>query len=423
MPISLGAQRSKIAESVERIKTYPFYDPDPVANPSKLFYPYFRFDGFASKGIDKDWKVVTLENGYIRIKIYPEIGGKIWSAVDKTTNKEFIYDNHVVKFRDIAMRGPWTSGGIEFNFGIIGHVPTSSTPIDYLIKEKKDGSASCYVASYELLTRTFWMVEINLPSDKAYFTTKTTWYNASSINQPYYQWMNAGYPADGNAEFCYPGTNYIGHGGELHSFPLDEEGRDISWYEKNNFGNSKSYHIIGKYNDFYGIYWHDNDYGSVHYANYDDKLGMKIFLWGLSREGAIWEDLLTDSDGQYIELQSGRMYNQPASGSSYTPFKHAVFEPQAADQWIEYWYPVKGIKGILKASDIQHRGNHKEKQHQDTGNLYHHTLFGTSLVPAPICVALCAVQGTQPGRLSLLKQNNDRYCYTDNDKCYHQYCL
>ena len=276
MPISLGAQRSKIAESVERIKTYPFYDPDPVANPSKLFYPYFRFDGFASKGIDKDWKVVTLENGYIRIKIYPEIGGKIWSAVDKMTNKEFIYDNHVVKFRDIAMRGPWTSGGIEFNFGIIGHVPTSSTPIDYLIKEKKDGSASCYVASYELLTRTFWMVEINLPSDKAYFTTKTTWYNASSINQPYYQWMNAGYPADGNAEFCYPGTNYIGHGGELHSFPLDEEGRDISWYEKNNFGNSKSYHIIGKYNDFYGIYWHDNDYGSVHYANYDDKLGMKI---------------------------------------------------------------------------------------------------------------------------------------------------
>ena len=44
--------------------------------------------------------------------------------------------------------------------------------------------------------------------------------------------MNAGYPAAGNVEFCYPGTNYIGHGGELHSFPLDEQGRDISWYEK-----------------------------------------------------------------------------------------------------------------------------------------------------------------------------------------------
>ena len=164
--------------------------------------------------------------------------------------------------------------------------------------------------------------------------------------------MNAGYPTAGNAEFCYPGTNYIGHGGELHSFPLDEQGRDISWYEKNDFGNSKSYHIVGKYNDFYGAYWHDNDFGSIHHADYDEKLGMKIFLWGLSREGGIWEDLLTDTNGQYIELQSGRMYNQPASNSSLTPYKHTAFGPHATDRWTEYWLPVKGIKGVSKASRI-----------------------------------------------------------------------
>lgn len=348
----LFAQQATVTETVETVKTYPFSDPDPVADPSDLFYPYFRFDGFSAKGTDKQWKVVSLENDYIKLTLFPEIGGKIWGAVDKTTGKEFIYNNHVVKFRDIAMRGPWTSGGIEFNFGIIGHAPTSSTPVDYVTRQKPDGSVSCYVSSYELVTRTLWTVEVNLPKDKAYFTTTTTWHNSSSIDQPYYQWMNAGYPAAGNAEFCYPGTNYIGHGGELHSFPLDEQGRDISWYEKNDFGNSKSYHIVGKYNDFYGAYWHDNDFGSIHHADYDEKLGMKIFLWGLSREGGIWEDLLTDTDGQYIELQSGRMYNQPASNSSLTPYKHTAFGPQATDQWTEYWFPVKGIKGVSKASRI-----------------------------------------------------------------------
>ncbi|KKB46928.1 hypothetical protein HMPREF1212_04425 [Parabacteroides sp. HGS0025] len=345
-------QQATISESVETIKTYPFSDPDPVANPSDLYYPYFRFDGFSAKGTDKQWKVVSLENEYIKLTLFPEIGGKIWGAVDKTTGREFIYNNHVVKFRDIAMRGPWTSGGIEFNFGIIGHVPTSSTPVDYVTKQKADGSVSCYVSSYELVTRTFWTVEVNLPKDKAYFTTTTTWHNSSSIDQPYYQWMNAGYPAAGNVEFCYPGTNYIGHGGELHSFPLDEQDRDISWYEKNDFGNSKSYHVVGKYNDFYGAYWHDYDFGSIHHADYDEKLGMKIFLWGLSREGGIWEDLLTDTDGQYIELQSGRMYNQPASNSSFTPYKHTAFGPQVTDQWTEYWFPVKGIKGVSKAGRI-----------------------------------------------------------------------
>ena len=348
----LFAQQATVTETVETVKTYPFSDPDPVADPSDLFYPYFRFDGFSAKGTDRQWKVVSLENDYIKLTLFPEIGGKIWGAVDKTTGKEFIYNNHVVKFRDIAMRGPWTSGGIEFNFGIIGHAPTSSTPVDYVTRQKPDGSVSCYVSSYELVTRTLWTVEVNLPKDKAYFTTTTTWHNSSSIDQPYYQWMNAGYPAAGNVEFCYPGTNYIGHGGELHSFPLDEQGRDISWYEKNDFGNSKSYHIVGKYNDFYGAYWHDNDFGSIHHAEYDEKLGMKIFLWGLSREGGIWEDLLTDTNGQYIELQSGRMYNQPASNSSLTPYKHTAFGPQATDRWTEYWFPVKGIKGVSKASRI-----------------------------------------------------------------------
>ena len=348
----LFAQQATVTETVETVKTYPFSDPDPVADPSDLFYPYFRFDGFSAKGTDRQWKVVSLENDYIKLTLFPEIGGKIWGAVDKTTGKEFIYNNHVVKFRDIAMRGPWTSGGIEFNFGIIGHAPTSSTPVDYVTRQKPDGSVSCYVSSYELVTRTLWTVEVNLPKDKAYFTTTTTWHNSSSIDQPYYQWMNAGYPAAGNVEFCYPGTNYIGHGGELHSFPLDEQGRDISWYEKNDFGNSKSYHIVGKYNDFYGAYWHENDFGSIHHADYDEKLGMKIFLWGLSREGGIWEDLLTDTNGQYIELQSGRMYNQPASNSSLTPYKHTAFGPQATDRWTEYWFPVKGIKGVSKASRI-----------------------------------------------------------------------
>lgn len=348
----LFAQQATVTETVETVKTYPFSDPNPVADPSDLFYPYFRFDGFSAKGTDRQWKVVSLENDYIKLTLFPEIGGKIWGAVDKTTGKEFIYNNHVVKFRDIAMRGPWTSGGIEFNFGIIGHAPTSSTPVDYVTRQKPDGSVSCYVSSYELVTRTLWTVEVNLPKDKAYFTTTTTWHNSSSIDQPYYQWMNAGYPAAGNVEFCYPGTNYIGHGGELHSFPLDEQGRDISWYEKNDFGNSKSYHIVGKYNDFYGAYWHDNDFGSIHHADYDEKLGMKIFLWGLSREGGIWEDLLTDTNGQYIELQSGRMYNQPASNSSLTPYKHTAFGPQATDRWTEYWFPVKGIKGVSKASRI-----------------------------------------------------------------------
>ena len=81
----LFAQQATVTETVETVKTYPFSDPDPVADPSDLFYPYFRFDGFSAKGINRQWKVVSLENDYIKLTLFPEIGGKIWGAVDKTT--------------------------------------------------------------------------------------------------------------------------------------------------------------------------------------------------------------------------------------------------------------------------------------------------------------------------------------------------
>ena len=64
----------------------------------------------------------------------------------------------------------------------------------------------------------------------------------------------------------------------------------------------------------------------------------------------IWENLLTDTDGQYVEVQSGRLFNQTADESSLTPFKHRSFAPYATDTWTEYWQPVKGIKGFVSAS-------------------------------------------------------------------------
>jgi predicted Zn-dependent protease len=344
-------KQASVREEKLALTTYPFGDPDPVAHPESSVYPYFQFDGYAHQGQPQTWETVVLENDYIRVTIIPAIGGKIWGAVDKTTGKEFIYFNHAVKFRNISMRGPWTSGGIELNFGIFGHAPTTASPVDYYTRKNDDGSASCFVSAFDLITRTWWQVEINLPSDKAYFTTSATWHNTTPLPRPYYQWMNAGYKASDDLEFSFSGQYYIGHNGDVHAWHIDPEGRDLSQYALNAFGGDKSYHVLGNYTDFYGAYYKDSDFGSVHYSPFNDKLGMKIFIWGLSRQGMIWEDLLTDTDGQYVELQSGRLYNQAALQSQYSPFKQFAFEPYGTDTWTEYWYPVKETGGIVKAGD------------------------------------------------------------------------
>ncbi len=343
-------REATVKEYTRVFATYPYSDPDPIASMSR-FYPYFRFDGFTAQPVDKKWKVVELSNDYLQVLILPEIGGKVWAAIEKTTGKSFIYFNQVVKFRDVGMRGPWTSGGMEANYGIMGHTPNCFSPVDYLARRNPDGSASCIIGVLDLLTRSTWRLEINLPADQAVFTTRSLWHNGSGIDQPYYTWMNVGIKSAGNLQFVNPGTCYIDHDGKAFDWPIDRaNGRDLSWYEQNNFGSYKSYHVMGRFAEFFGGYWHKDDFGMARCSTYGEKPGRKIWIWGLSREGMIWENLLTDSDGQYVEVQSGRLFNQAADRSSLTPFKHKDFPPYATDTWTEYWLPVKGIKGFVSAS-------------------------------------------------------------------------
>ena len=350
--VALSQQGDATVKEYQQVfTTYPYSDPSPIPLFTSV-YPYFRFDGYTDTPVQKSWKVVELENDYIRVMILPEVGGKIWTAIEKSTNQPFIYYNHAIKFRDLSMRGPYTSGGLELNYGIIGHTANCATPVDYIIQTNADGSVTCTVGVLDLITRSNWRLEVTLPKDKAYFITRTFWYNSSPVDQPYYHWLNGGFKADGNLEFIFPGTRYIGHEGEYADWPVNEtNGKQISFYESNDFGGYKSYHVFGKYTDFFGGYWHDDDFGMAKYGSYDDKAGKKIWIWGLSRQGMIWEKLLTDTDGQYVEMQSGRLFNQNGFTATRTPFKHRSFAPYGTDSWTEYWYPVLRTRGFVEANE------------------------------------------------------------------------
>lgn len=349
--ISLFAQNSVITESEQEFLTYPYSDPNPIAETGRI-YPYFRFDGYSHSGQPQKWKIVTMENPFIKVFITPEIGGKIWGAMEKSSGKMFIYNNNVVKFRNIAMRGPWTSGGIESNFGIIGHTPTVSSPVDYIMLNNSDGSVSCVIGALDLITRTTWRVEIRLPKDKAFFEMNVIWHNGTALNQPYYHWMNGAARASDDLQFFFPGHTHIFHDGKSYSWPNDDQGHNLSMYADNNFGSYKSYHVLGEYSGFFGGYYYNDHLGFGNWSTYSDKPGKKLWIWGLSRQGMIWENLLTDSNGQYIEMQSGRLFNQAGETSSETPFKHREFPAYSTDSWSEIWFPVKETEGIKSANNF-----------------------------------------------------------------------
>ncbi|MDD8026998.1 MAG: DUF5107 domain-containing protein [Acidobacteriota bacterium] len=347
-----GAQSdsASISEKNEVFKTYPYGEPDPVPifarstmwGGGARLYPYTFFNKFSGTGSDQEWPVVRLENPYVSVAVLPKVGGKVWGATDKATGRDFLYTNHVMKFREIALRGPWTSGGIEFNFGIVGHAPTTASPVDYVLRRDPDGSVSCVVGAMDLPSRTRWSVTVRLPKDKAYFETHGAWYNPTPFSQSYYYWSCGAIKAADDLRYIFPGRWQIGHDYSvpLEPWPVDSRGRDLSWYKNNAFPGSKSYFTVGEREDFYGAWYEKSDAGFGHWALYDDMPGRKVWIWDLSRAGEIWVDLLTDSDGQYTEPQAGRLLNQS---------DHEFLASGTADRWRELWFPYSGI-GPMAAS-------------------------------------------------------------------------
>ena len=341
-----------IIEENKSLKTYPFSEPNPIPILSKdrRLYPYHSFMGYSHDGTQKEWKVITMENEHIEVSILPEVGGKVWGAIDKSNGEEFIYRNEVMKFRNISLRGPWTSGGIEFNFGVIGHTPATATPVDYITKKNQDGSVSTFVGGMDLPSRTHWRVEVNLEPGRSNFKTKAMWYNPLPSTKAYYNWMTAAAFAQDDLEMIFPGNKYLKHSGEVKPWPIDNKDRNLTYYDNNRFEGHKSYHVVGQWKNFFGGYYHNDNYGFGHWAKHDEMPGQKLWLWALSDEGGIWEDHLTDTDGQYVEFQAGRQWVQYSPGDHINPITKAKFDPYVTDLWTEYWFPIKETEGMNEAS-------------------------------------------------------------------------
>ena len=363
LAVCLSACAADIREEKQVIKTYPFSGPDPVVvrahgDVSQKIYPYFSFDDLSYEGVDQTWNVIHLENPYIEAFVLPATGGKLIGAVEKSTQKDFVYYNHVQKFRSISMRGPWTSGGIEANFGIIGHAPSTATPVDYLLRKNPDGSVSCIVGTMDLPSRTEWRVEYTIPPDKAYIEVHSLWYNPQPLNQSYYVWMNVGQKLRDDLEFILPGVSYIGHNYAVPSqpWPLTKDGRNLALNRTHKDNDDDSLFVHGKLQDFSGGYWHDWQFGYGHWALHEEVPGQKLFLWSTSRAGAIWQDLLTDNDGPYFESQTGRLLDQS---------DHEFLAPDSGDHWQEFYFPYKEIGPMVKATpygalNVHNNGNSLE---------------------------------------------------------------
>ena len=121
-----------------------FYRSEEVQLAERHIYPYPFYDVQSGDKKDIQYKALILENEYLRLCVLPELGGRFYSMLDKTTGYEAVYKNRVVKPALIGTLGAWISGGVEWNTPH-HHRATSMIPVDYAVsKNEADGSVTVW---------------------------------------------------------------------------------------------------------------------------------------------------------------------------------------------------------------------------------------------------------------------------------------
>jgi tetratricopeptide (TPR) repeat protein len=373
-------------------------------------YPLPFTDRIAEKPVARRWKVVWLENEFLRVMVLPELGGRIHALQDKTNGYEAIYRQAVIKPALVGLAGPWLSGGIEFNWPQ-HHRPATFRPVNFEIEEHPDGSKTVWCSDHDPMARMKGMHGVCLHPGKSFLELKVRAYNRTPFVQTFLWWANVAtrvheayqsffppdvyYVADHArrsmsayplCEGFYYGVNYGERGRKgvpaqerpsqftpphcadsrityLPSVALAKEGpasritprlpnyapNDLSFYA--NIPTPCSYMCMGSKADFFGGYDYAAQAGIVHWANHHIAPGKKQWTWGNHEFGYAWDRNLTEKDekgeyGPYIEIMAG-VYTDNQPDFSF-------LQPGETKAWSQYWYPIQKIgpaqKGNLEAA-------------------------------------------------------------------------
>jgi tetratricopeptide (TPR) repeat protein len=318
-------------------------DPNPPFDPfavNRFSYPYTLRKEITEHRRQHSLRAIYLENEYLKCSVLPDIGGHIYTCVDKISGQPMFYANPSLKKANIGYRGAWAAFGIEFNFPV-SHNWVSMSPVDFTYAAHEDGSASITVGNIDRVYGMEWSVELVLQPGSTVLEQRVCLSNRSDVRQRFYWWSNAAVQVWDDSRVDYPMRYGAAHGfAEVQRWPVDAEGRDLSII-KNQTDGPVSLFVHGSREDFMGIWHPHTNTGTAHYARYKELPAKKIWSWGVDADGLDWRKALSDDDSAYAEVQAGLFRNQET---------YAFLEPREHINFSEYWMPVRGTGGISRAN-------------------------------------------------------------------------
>ena len=291
----------------------------------------------SEKPVEREYELAVLESSLLRVEVLPEVGGRVWRIIDKTSGRNLLWTNDVIKPVDVGRRHGWIEGSIEFPFPVSNHGEDTIEPYRHAMRENGDGSATVTVWSLDRFYRFWGSYDITVAPGDLRVAITVRLYNPTLVRNRYQIWINGAVPASDDMQFVFPVDYIAGHGFVgVRPWPMwDDNAYDRSFWrnQKEMLG------VFGWNADFLGVYYHDSDCGTIRFCRHSEAEGIKAWTWGTDSR---WDGELTDKGGPCVEIQWGRWPTQKMYG---------WLEPHQMDTWTEYWYPVRGLGGVDQATE------------------------------------------------------------------------
>lgn len=308
--------------------------PIPTTSDPDGFYPYESFCETSRRPELKNYRMVLIENDQIRVKICPDLGGRVCSIFLKENAVETLFFPHIIRPVRILPRQSFTGGGIELSFPI-SHSPVQIVPVLYQVTRNPERIyVSC--GERELRYGMNWTVEYSLGERDAFLTQRTVFLNPDRDAHPWMSWSNAGVPARPDTEFHFPDGPVLVHGRNLSIADWKTEGprRQADVQRMTGFFWKRPDRCA------FGVFTPSLSAGLYHVADPSQLPGIKLWSDGIGRDEA-WVNQYTLNGEQCLEIQAGPLVDQSVKD---------VLLPGQLRHHVEFWIPSDTAREIREIS-------------------------------------------------------------------------
>lgn len=295
-------------------------------------YPYRQYTCYDRIVQKKELKTAVLENDYLKAVFLPELGGRLWRLIDKSTGVNLLYTNDVIRPSNLATRNAWFSGGVEWNVGIIGHTPLTMEPLFTAVLENENHSPVLRMYEFERIRRVTYQMDFWLEENSRFLYCRMRIVNHTQDVTPMYWWSNMAVPEYEKGRIFVPAEEaYTSDLNSVYKVKIPYvDGKDISKYQDIPDQVDYFFHIPEEEKKYIANLNQDG-YGLVQFST-NRLRSRKLFSWGHNDASARWQEFLTDQAGDYIEIQAG---------IGKTQYGCIPMAPHTAWEWMELYGPIE----------------------------------------------------------------------------------